>query len=168
MSYAGPVRVGANRSRLIKVLLWLGVALVAALPALPIVGGLQARHQVEPITGGITTSGTIEGSTTINELHGNSYDPSIAFFDRDGHVHLFEGPSMSSKPKIGTKVTVSYDPNHPDHAADLSAGTLTWKVVLGIGIGLSAIEVALIGWIVARRLTRKTTAGATASASPKR
>jgi hypothetical protein len=138
--------------RFMTVILGLGVVLIMLLPVGLIVGGLQTRHKVEPIAGGVQTTGEVSDVTRIAILHGGySYDPTVSFTDNAGHVHLFTGPSESSPPAIGSRVEVSYDPANPDHAADLSAGSAKWKVPFWIGVVLLALELVLAGWVMVRR-----------------
>jgi hypothetical protein len=151
----------------VRLVVWLGLALIAALPVLMIVGSFQLKSQVEPVKNGVTTTGTIRDFSTRHQLHGGTtYDPRIYFMDNQGGVHFFDGPSTSHKPTIGSTVKVSYDPNNPEHASDLSAGKATWKVLLGIGIVATSVEIYLLGWLINRRWRmRSDPAGALSSTS---
>ncbi|MBV9486855.1 MAG: DUF3592 domain-containing protein [Frankiaceae bacterium] len=139
--------------RLVTAFVWLGIALLAALPPLMIVGSFQLKAQVEPVKNGVTTTGTIVDYSSSHHLHGGTtYDPQISFNDASGGVHFFQGPSTSHRPTLNSTVKVSYDPANPDHASDLSAGKATWKVLLIIGMVTTVGELYVLGRVVARRI----------------
>jgi hypothetical protein len=159
MTAAEPAR--PRGGRIVTAVVVLGIALIAALPAAVIGAALHTRHITSAIKGGVTTTGTITSVESQAELHGRSYTPTIAFTDRDGHVHLFSGPSDATSQKIGTRVTVSYDPADPEHAADVSAGSTTWKITLGVGVALAAAEVVGAGWVIRQRRVARRAAATT-------
>jgi hypothetical protein len=136
-------------------LIWFGVILVAALPVALIFAGLHVRGQVSPIKGGRQAAGTIVDVTSAEALHGRTYTPTIVFTDSTGHVHLFDGPSDATSQRVGTRVTVSYDPADPDHAADVSAGARTWEVTFWAGVGLAVAEVVVAGVVAKRIVVRR-------------
>jgi hypothetical protein len=138
---------------LVNLLIGFGVLIVIALPVGLIGGGLHTRHQVEPVAGGITTTGTVTSISSDEELHGKNYTPTITFTDSRGHVHLFDGPTdTNSHPPVGTKVKVSYDPANPDHASDISAGSKGWEITVWIGVAVAVAELILTAWVIKRRI----------------
>jgi hypothetical protein len=119
------------------------VLVMVGIPVGLIVGAFQEKAVTTPVKNGITTTGTVTGVRTdpISGRGGGSEYAEIRFTDRDGIEHEFEATSTSSTPDIGATVKVSYDPNHPEHAADLSVGSLRWHTFLVIGILLAVGEV---------------------------
>jgi uncharacterized protein DUF3592 len=147
---------GARTPLWIKVFLVLGVLAVASLPFDLIGAGLSTRKIVEPVPGGLRTTGQIVSVSSESELHGRVYTPTILFTARDGHVYTFDGPSDVRSQKVGTNVTVSYNPANPNRAADLSAGSTSWKALFWSGVALVPIELAVIVLLTIRiRKVRK-------------
>jgi hypothetical protein len=118
------------------------VVVMIAIPVGFIVGAFQERSVTTPVKNGITTTGTVIGvrSDQITSRGGGSEYAEIRFTDRNGIEHEFEATSTSSTPDIGSTVTVSYDPDNPEHAADLSVGSLRWITFLVVGILLALGE----------------------------
>jgi hypothetical protein len=126
------------------VLLVIGVLAVASLPFDLIGGGLSTRKIVEPVPGGLRTTGQIVSVSSEQELHGRDYTSTILFTARDGHVYTFDGPTDVRSQKIGAQVKVSSDPANPNRASDLSAGSTTWEAPFWAGVALLPIELAVI------------------------
>lgn len=106
------------------------------------------REQTQPIAGGVTTTGEVVGCQC--NAAGKDDIPVIAFTDDAGTRVVFNAAAESSgTPQTGSTVKVSYNPNQPTDARDISdpgefllagLGGLalaaigafgTWKIVLG-------------------------------------
>jgi hypothetical protein len=138
-------------SKVAVVMLAFGVALIALFPVGLIVGGIQTKHKVEPVPGGLTTTGTVREALGHQGQHGTYYTPRIYYTAADGSVHFLDGPSVSDKPTIGSRVTVSYDPADPEHASDISASKTGPTVAMYIGVMLAILEVYGVVWFIRRR-----------------
>jgi Protein of unknown function (DUF3592) len=104
-------------------------------------GGLHERAASTPVKHGITTTGEVTDFTEVDGGHDSTgYDLEISFTDRAGQTYRFTTPTVSHLPELGTKVKVSYDPNNPQHASDLSLGNAQWLFFLGLGLAALLFE----------------------------
>ena len=96
---------------------------------------VHGYRAVQPIPGGVTTTGTVVRVT------GSSKETRaiISFTTRTGEELTFTGPGESTTAiKSGQTVRVSYDPANPADARDMSAGGEAWifSLILGFTCGL--------------------------------
>lgn len=120
-----------------------------------VVVGVQHRNQVQPLVGGTTTTGVVVGNHWLDK---RAYEPVVRFRDGTGVIHEFRGVSGGAT-RVGTRVQVSYDPQDPARARDLSQPSKVWGQ-LWLGIGWLVFEVLFAGgimlltWITRRRRRR--------------
>jgi Protein of unknown function (DUF3592) len=128
------------------VIAFLGLGVAAAVPFFILglgIWGLQrvahARALLEPIPGGIQASGTVVGSQHPCDL-GCDYTAVVRYTDRSGRAHTFTVPYQNENPVIGSTVKVSYDPEVPADAHDISRSPSTHDDVrLGAFIFVTAV-----------------------------
>jgi len=102
------------------------------------IGGYNQWAQVQPVSGGATTTGSIV-SVTNGESCGRygcspNWTPTIKFETSSGSSSTFTGPTYSSQINVGQMVTVSYLPSDPSIAHDISASSNEALWLIGIGI----------------------------------
>lgn len=98
---------------------------------------LGAHSENKPLKGGARATGTIVKSTYASK----SFDEVIAFRDRAGGKHTFKNSNVSDSRRLGTLVSVSYDPAQPSRARVLDkinwqAGVIAGSVVAAVGLAL--------------------------------
>jgi Protein of unknown function (DUF3592) len=103
--------------------------------------GLGVRSQVEPVAGWRLTSGWIAKSQVVQTDRGEVYHPVVAF-QAQNRLITFTAPTTTSPPRIGARAEVSYDPQDPARAHDLSMGS-AWELEFYGGLGGAAISVGM-------------------------
>jgi len=132
-----------------------GLVILAVIGIVALVSGIDRYHAAQPVAGGRTTTGTIVAVNTGQHCgrHGCStyWVPTIQF-TANGGSFSFAGPESSSSMNTGDQVQVSYDPNDPDTAHDLSAGEgAAWFAII---FGVVAILIGAGGFVRARLRAR--------------
>jgi hypothetical protein len=99
-----------------------------------------SAHSTAPIPGGVTTTGQIVDVHRYGGGKESTYVPVIQFTDQEGATHTFSDRSgTSSATSIGDIVKVSYDPQNPSHAHNLSNSApkqMWWFIGIGAVIAL--------------------------------
>jgi hypothetical protein len=117
-----------------------------------LIGGIRRYDAVQPIAGGRTTTGTITAVTTGQNCgrHGCStyWVPTIQF-SANGRSFTFAGPEAGRSLTTGQAVQVSYDPDDPASARDMSAGVAKAWVLMGLGV--LAILAGLVSFVLGFR-----------------
>jgi hypothetical protein len=87
---------------------------------------------------------------TTGSRHGCStyWVPTIQF-TANGRSFIFAGPEAGSSMNTGGHVQVSYDPNNPASARDMSAGVAEAWVLMGLGV--LAILVGSVSFVLGFR-----------------
>lgn len=96
--------------------------------------------------------GTVDHYNTSVSSGKNEYTAVYSFMDRNLVTHeLVSSMSSSTKPTIGSVVTIAYDPEHPDNAVVTSGfeGNM-WKFMVGFGVLFALIGV---GTFIVRAVT---------------
>jgi Protein of unknown function (DUF3592) len=154
----GPGFLGRTRRPAPRWAVYFQSVLLAGIGIVSLFSGISRYNAVQPIAGGRTTSGTIVSVTTGQNCgrHGSCttyWVPTIQFA-ANGQNFTFDGPESGNSMNSGGHVRVSYDPNSPASARDLSAGVSgAW---LAIGIGAALILAGAVYFLVGyRRLHTK-------------
>jgi hypothetical protein len=129
-----------------------------------IAGGLRHRALEQPLSGGVTVSGTVIYEHISEGAKGYAYGPVVAFTDTAGRRIVFTPPGRSTPAGIGSRVSVSYDPRDPAGAHDLS-DKAPWQWQLGAGVFILAVSLLGI-WLVVRVMLGRPPLGATSTSNP--
>jgi hypothetical protein len=116
------------------------MGVLAFLMVWSISAGLDSKRESSPIEGGVGTSGTVVDVTPDGD---STFKARIEFEDRQGAKHRFTKQAGSDKPSVGDQVEVSYDPDDPSDARDLTTNKDIWKYQLAPGVVLAVTEVLL-------------------------
>jgi hypothetical protein len=115
-----------------------GAVLLAVIGVVFTFVGIAIGHTTGPIAGGVTTTGRVVAMSTSTDSRGHRNSaPIIEFETPDGATHRFtDSVSGTFSPHTGDTVTVSYDPNNPSNARDLSnkGAKIGHWAFLGIGL----------------------------------
>jgi hypothetical protein len=118
-----------------KVVLAIGVPIALLVGPFIALGALTDPGRPQPNPGDVVTTGTVV------DLHFGGNDrqvdavADIAFRDRRGQRHVFSGEETETPPSIGAHVRVSYAPEDPTQARDLSwSGGTTRTITLVLGL----------------------------------
>jgi hypothetical protein len=148
----------------IRGVFFLSVCGFLAMAIVLIAGGLRHRALEQPISGGVTVSGTVIEEHVTEGAKGYAYGPVVAFTDTTGGRVVFTPPGRSRPAGIGSRVVVSYDPRDPAEAHDLS-DKAPWQWQLGTGVFILALSLVGI-WLVVRVMLGRPPIGATSTSNP--
>jgi uncharacterized protein DUF3592 len=103
-----------------------------------IVGGYNQWAAVQPVAGGTTTSGTVvaisNGETCGRYGCSPNWTPTIRFVTASGTAYTFVGPTSGSQMSTGQPLNVSYRPDDPNDAHDISGSGGQGLFLLGFGV----------------------------------
>ena len=110
------------------------------------VSGYNRWEQVQPIAGGKTANGTVitvvQGQSCSRYSCTANWTPTVRFTAANGSTYTFIGPT-GGQINVGDTVTVSYSPNNPDMAHDISGSGTNGLLMLGIGVFAAVLGVGL-------------------------
>jgi hypothetical protein len=118
-----------------------------AVGALLILGAVAMfRHTKKFIARCRTAEGRITSYTTDDSDEGVCYYAVVRFLDAAGAEHEVRGSSgLQRPPKVGKRVTITYDPANPTNAWPSKSGApwvLPWLVLLaGIGCSIAGLVI---------------------------
>jgi hypothetical protein len=144
-----------RQRRFRKTIGWIMIFASFAVGVWAIAEGLHTHSRERPVSGGVQTTGTVIGYRPVQEWE-DDYSPVVAFTDANGQRIVFSAPALRTPPMVGSVVSVSYDPQQPTTAHDLS-DTALWRLQLYVGLFAIAVclsMVLLIGWLARRNRTR--------------
>ena len=128
---------GLTRNPVPRWVAYLQFALFVVIGVALLIAGIRRYDAVQPMAGGRTTTGTVIAVNTGQNCgrHGCStyWVPAIQF-TANGHNVIFAGPESGNPVNTGDQVQVSYDPNHPAFARDISAGVGKALTLMGFGV----------------------------------
>jgi Protein of unknown function (DUF3592) len=119
-----------------------------------IVGGLHRRHQLTAVSGGIVATGTVIGVRVDDSGSQGLYAPVVVFSTTSGRRIEFTAPTGTSRPAVGSSAQVSYSPQDPSQAHDLSDLDASWRWPFYTGLFVLVFDVLLV-LVVARSLLRR-------------
>jgi hypothetical protein len=112
--------------------------LFVAVGVIFIVEGISKANSVSPVSGGVTTTGTIISFNTGQSCGRGGctpwWQPTITFNTASDHLVTFTGPQDLSSETVGETVKVSYNPSNPTDAHDLSANVGSIGLLIGIAV----------------------------------
>lgn len=118
-----------------------------------IVSALHTRSLVRPVPGGIQTTGRVVEVQTVWAKDGDVYRPIVAFTDSSNHRIVFSAPTSDDEPNVGDSAQVSYDPDDPTTAHDLSDSSGSYSAPMFAGVAILIVAVALTPlyvWLLVR------------------
>jgi Protein of unknown function (DUF3592) len=128
---------GLTRNPAPRWVAYLQFALLVVVGVVLLISGIRRYDAVQPMAGGRTTNGTVVAVNTGQNCgrHGCStyWVPTIQF-TANGRNVIFAGPESGNPINTGDQVQVSYDPNHPALARDISAGVGRALTLMGFGV----------------------------------
>ena len=121
--------------------------------------GLSEKAQLAPVRGWTETSGVIE-QVTRHCFRSCVYQAHVRFSDQQGRPYHFVAPGSGSTAGVGSVVRVSYNPDDPRQAHDLSVDSSNWNVEIATMIFLMATGCLLAVGLFAmyRRVRRQAAA----------
>lgn len=132
-------------------MLWMGLSLVAS--------GNDTRTRSRPVPGGVTTTGAVIDVETVEGKNRPTYRAVVEFADQDGRRHTFDVPTGERRPTVGVEAEVSYDPQDPGRASDLTTAPDVWKWpfytgLLTVGTVVVVLLVVILVWFARARRVR--------------
>jgi hypothetical protein len=131
------------------------------IPLLPfgvflVVVTLHQRALTQPIAGGAEARGAVIGwkEESGGNAEGLQYSPIIEFTDTRGRRVVFVAEHGSDKPTVGESVRVSYRPDEPQAARDISDHGVPWLEGLLLAVFIAVLG-AWIWWRLARSRWRR-------------
>ena len=133
-----------------------------------IVGGIigmsltwHTRSLEQPVRGWTTTTGTVVGIHQEAVRDGYVYAPIVSFTDTTGATHQFTAPTGDNEPSVGDPAKVTYNPQNPAEAHDLSDhGNWAFPFATAVFLTcLGALGLFFINWLRVR-LRRRARDGA--------
>ena len=141
---------GKGRRYTALALLFLVPAVWAGLGVWLLAAGLGLRSQAEPVAGWPQTTGWVAGFHAYQPSYAQEPDyRAVIAFRAAGRVVTFS-VQAPGPPKVGAPARVSYDPDNPADARDLSLGSDgEGQIYLGVGcLVLGVTLMAFLYWLV--------------------
>ncbi len=140
-----PRRAARPRTRTTSAL---SVAIFLAAGIFLLVVGLLRRSEAQPVADGARTTGTVVAVRTYAGHRSDSYRAEVRYVTGAGRVEQILGPSVSSRPAVGTSVPISYDRADPGRAHELIGDGDAWFaipagivfVVIAAGLGVRVVQ----------------------------
>jgi len=129
---------------------WIVVAVLIAITsafALPLlIEGLAWRSRTQPIDGGVTTTGrVVEVFVDEGARGGATYRAEVEYVDAAGGRHTITNKAGDQEPALNSAVQISYDPDDPTRAHDLTTGKGVWKWPFWTGVLLLVMAASALG-----------------------
>ncbi len=119
-----------------------------------VVGGLHRREQLSAVSGGVLTTGTVVNVRVDDSGQQPLYAPVVTFSTAAGRRIEFTAPTGTRQPVLGSIVRVSYSPEDPSSAHDLSDAGASWQWPFYTGVFVlvfSALMLSLVARVWVRR-----------------
>ena len=123
LKYGRPIRTPKEQRQRRLVMIFLIVVLPLAIMIgclVSLIHGLHEQGLTKPFTGGVEVPGTIVNVRNDCGRYGCDYEPTIKYADKHGRTYTIVAPDLDEKPRIGTKVRVSYRSADPGDGHDVS------------------------------------------------
>ncbi|MCW2812933.1 MAG: hypothetical protein JWN84_388 [Nocardioides sp.] len=118
--------------------------LVCGMAAVLVSTGIDRRHESRPVPGGVTTTGTVTAVEQEQSGKGPVWFAVAEYVDDRGRRHTTRSSAGDEEPRVGAQVRISYDPERPEVAHDLTTGADIWKYQFYGGVVLLVLTAVTV------------------------